>query len=303
MIKGIRMMMLNKKSYLLAASVLSLTFIGPATAATKVGVTSAVNPKAVGTAPGRATRTLIIGKNVFFNQRIKTSRGGLVQLLFVDGSAFTIGENSELTIDKFIYDPNKKTGKMVANVVKGVFRFVGGRLSKTAGGVTIKTPGATIGIRGGVMSGNVGGRGRKSTYSLLFGDQMSVGTNCSAGGVSSCANVRRAFQNGNSIDVGVGGASGVRPTTLFDVASVNRALSGIPGRRGGARKSPTEKSVAKSNVGDSNSANSPDENVPPDENAIRATDLPHVEDMINLRVVTGDDTRREFDDPFNTNLF
>ncbi len=287
----------KKSTYVLAVSFLAL-HVGSALAATKVGVTSAVNPKAVATAPGGATRTLILGRNVVFNQHIKTSRGGLVQLLFVDGSAFTIGENSELVIDRFIYDPNKKTGKMVANVVKGVFRFVGGRLSKAPGGVTIKTPGATIGIRGGVMTGNVGRRGGKSTFSLLFGDLMSVGTSCAGAAVSSCSSIRRAYQNGNSIDVGAGGALGLRPTTLIDVATINRALAGTPGRRGGAKKSPSEKSVKKSKVGKSNSANSPDQNSPFDENAIRSTRFPDVETgLIGLGNVTGDDTRREFDEP------
>jgi len=288
------MTLLMKSAYLLVAGTVLLC-IGPAMAAPKVGVTSAVNPKAVATVPGGATRTLVIGKNVFFNQRIKTSRGGLVQLLFVDGSAFTVGENSELTIDRFIYDPNRKTGKMVANVVKGVFRFVGGRLSKSQGGVTINTPGVTIGIRGGVMAGKIGSQGQKSTFSLLFGDLMSVGTRCAGEPISSCSNIRRAFQNGNSIDVGTGGALNLRPTTLLDVAAINRSLGGTPGRRGGAGKSPTNKSVAKSNIGNSNSGHSPDQNAPPAENAIRATKLPDVEsDLVHLDIVTGDNARYRF---------
>jgi len=288
-------MILKNTTYLLLTSAV-LFSVSSAMAATKIGVTSAVNPKAVGTAPGSPTRTLIIGRNVVFNHRIKTSRGGLVQLLFVDGSAFTVGENSEIIIDRFIYDPKKKTGKMVANVVKGVFRFVGGRLSKAQGGVTIKTPSATIGIRGGVMTGNVGSRGLKSTFSLLFGDQMTVGTNCSNVTIASCSNVRRAYQNGNSIDVGVGGALDLRPTTLIDVTSINRSLAGTPGKKGGAKKSPSDKSVAKSNVGNSNSANSPEQNKPPSENAIRSTRFPDVESgLINLGNVTGDDTRYELE--------
>lgn len=285
---------------LLVAGTLSFN-IGTALSATKVGVTSAVNPKAVGTVPGGRTRTLIIGKNIIYNQRIKTSRGGLVQLLFVDGSAFTVGENSELIIDRFIYDPDKKTGKMVANVVKGVFRFVGGRLSKAPGGVTIKTPGATIGIRGGVMTGNVAPRGRKSTFSLLFGDLMSVGTRCAGNAVSSCSNVRNAYQNGFSIDLGVGGALDLRPTTLIDISSINSALTSAPGQNGGTRKSPTEKSVAKSNVGKNNSANSPDQNAPPSETAIRATNFKDIDNLLDFRNVTGDFIRAEdFEDTGNT---
>jgi hypothetical protein len=40
---------------------------------------------------------------------------------------------------------------MAANLTRGVFRFVGGKLSKQDNAVTAQTPSATIGIRGGVM--------------------------------------------------------------------------------------------------------------------------------------------------------
>ncbi len=266
---------------------------GLALSATKIGVTSAVNPKAVGIAPGRAARTLFIGKNVVFNERIKTTEGGLVQLLFVDGTAFTVGENSELVIDKFIYNPKKKTGKMVVNVVKGVFRFVGGRLSKAKGGVILKTSVATIGIRGGVMTGKVGAQG-KSTFSFLFGDQMVVGTGCSGEGVASCSNVKRAFQNGNSIDVGAQGGLNLRRTTGTDVASVNKSLAGARGKKGGSKSSPGETAVVQANIGTSNSANKPSQIAPPPKNAVRSTTIVQVETvLIQPELATGDENRDE----------
>jgi len=261
--------------------------------AAKIGVTSAVNPKAVGIAPGGVARTLFIGKNVVFNERIKTSSGGLVQLLFVDGTAFTVGENSELVIDRFIYDPKKKTGKMVVNVVKGVFRFVGGRLSKKEGGVTLKTSVATIGIRGGVMTGNVA-TGGKGTFSFLFGEEMVVGTQCAGGGVATCANVKRAFQNGNSIDVGVGGGLSLRRTTRADVITVSKFLAGSPKKRGGAGSTLSEASVVRRNVGANNSANRPRHIAPPPKNSIRSTDIVQVETvLVNPEVATGDGSREE----------
>jgi len=275
----------------LLAGLLSLS-AGSAFSATKVGVTSAVNQNAVGTPPGGSTRRLFLGEKVVFNHRIKTSAGGLVQLLFVDGSAFTVGENSELVIDKYIYDPKKKTGKMAVNVVKGVFRFVGGRLSKTKGGVTIKTSVATIGIRGGVMTGDVGRSGKGSTFSFLFGDEMVVGTRCSGVIIGSCSNVKRAFRNGNSIIVGSRGGLSLRPTTMSDVTLVNIALAGRPGRRGGASNSPTNRNVARSNIGKNNSSNTPHHNAPPTKTAVRSTDVVQVETvLVEPGTATGDENR------------
>lgn len=117
-------------------------------AATDVGVAAAVNPAARGAAPGVGGRTLSIGKRIFFNERITTNAGGLVNVLFIDGSSITVGPNSNVVIDKFVYNPRKDTGEMAATLTKGVMRYIGGKLSKQAGRVNFKTPMGTVGVRG-----------------------------------------------------------------------------------------------------------------------------------------------------------
>jgi hypothetical protein len=62
----------------------------------------------------------------------------------------TIGPNSDLTIDEYVYDPSANTGKLAATLGKGALRFVGGQISHN-GDAEIKTASALIGIRGGVM--------------------------------------------------------------------------------------------------------------------------------------------------------
>ncbi|KQW18401.1 hypothetical protein ASC80_20470 [Afipia sp. Root123D2] len=116
-----------------------------------VGRVTAVNPDASGTPPGAGSRMLAIGTNVIHKERVKTSTNGSTQILFPDQSTLNVGRNSNIVIDEFVYDPNAGTGKMVASVGKGVLRFVGGQISHTAG-ITIKTPVATLGIRGGVAT-------------------------------------------------------------------------------------------------------------------------------------------------------
>ena len=119
--------------------------------ALNVGRVTAVNPDASGTPPGAGSRMLAIGTNVIHKERVKTSTNGSTQILFPDQSTLNVGRNSNIVIDEFVYDPNAGTGKMVASVGKGVLRFVGGQISHTAG-ITIKTPVATLGIRGGVAT-------------------------------------------------------------------------------------------------------------------------------------------------------
>src|SRR5260370_7575457 len=78
----------------------------------RVGVSSAVNPDVTGAAPGAAARQVVIGQDVVFNERFTTGPLGQTQLLFLDESAMTIGPNSHLTIDQFVYDAKSRTGQL-----------------------------------------------------------------------------------------------------------------------------------------------------------------------------------------------
>ena len=128
--------------------------IAPA-AANKVGVAAAVNPDAFSSLAGAPKSQLNIGKSIFFNERIATTTSGLVQVLLVDGSTFTVGPDSDLVIDKFVYDPNKGTGQIAASFSKGVMRFVGGKISKSDNAVTINTPAGAMAVRGCIILAHV----------------------------------------------------------------------------------------------------------------------------------------------------
>ena len=80
--------------------------------------------------PGQVTRVLVPALDVFADERIETDPGGVTQILFRDGSHMTIGPNSDLVIDRFIFDPDTSTGEMAISLGRGVLRFVGGQLSK-----------------------------------------------------------------------------------------------------------------------------------------------------------------------------
>lgn len=113
--------------------------------AQQVGTASAVNPAATAN-----LKTISIGQSITHKERIQTRASGSVQLLFLDKTSMTIGPNSDLTIDEYVYDPNANTGKLAATLGKGALRFVGGQISHN-GDAQIKTASALIGIRGGVM--------------------------------------------------------------------------------------------------------------------------------------------------------
>lgn len=196
---------------LLYSAGVGLTLSAPAYAA-KVGVAAAVNPDAFSSLSNVPNKQLNIGKSIFYNERIETTAQGLVQVLLVDGSTFTVGPNSNLVIDKFVYDPNKKTGELVATFSKGSMRFIGGKLSKNAGGVKVNTPDGALAIRGGMFQGNT----QKKIYSFLFGHSMTLqGRN---------GKTQTVYQPGYTLDMSSGRGT-VRPTTAEDTAVFMQALS------------------------------------------------------------------------------
>ncbi len=111
----------------------------------KIGVASAVKNQV----QGRGARAIAAGSEVYANERIKTGDAATAQLLFLDKTVLSLGPKAELLLDKFIYDPNKGSGQVVVNAVQGSFRFVTG--AQNPNNYAIKTPVATLGIRGTVI--------------------------------------------------------------------------------------------------------------------------------------------------------
>jgi len=114
----------------------------------KVG---AVNPEATGTPPGGSSHTLSIGSTIVVKERVHTSASGSAQIIFSDESTLNVGHNSDMVIDEYYFDKNTKSGNMVASATKGALRYIGGQISHDEG-ATIKTPAATLGIRGGIVT-------------------------------------------------------------------------------------------------------------------------------------------------------
>jgi hypothetical protein len=110
-----------------------------------IGLTSAARNEVI-VVSGTERRGLKIGDRVFQEQQIRTGADSAAQLLFLDETALTVGPNSQLVLDKAVFDPDKKVGELSVRAVTGAFRFISG--SSPAGSYTIKTPSGTIGVRG-----------------------------------------------------------------------------------------------------------------------------------------------------------
>src|SRR5262249_2656927 len=215
----------------------------PAAAQQRIGVNSAVNPDATGIPPSAPPRRLVLGQEIVFKEGVSTGVEGQTQILFVDQSSMTVGPNADMVIDEFVYDPAAGTGKMAASLTRGVFRFVGGKLSKQESAITMQTQSATIGIRGAAALFSLGTDGKLEVICAALCKGITVtGLN----GVS-----KTITAPGFEVTVSGPGAapSGPAPAPPGAAAALLTQLDGRPGGSGGARTIPTETMVASSGIG------------------------------------------------------
>jgi hypothetical protein len=141
-----------------------------------IGTVAAVKPDAFGSAPGAPEQTLVIGAGLVENEKIRTTAEGTANVIFADRSTLTVGKGSEVTLDKFVYDPANGTGGLAIGLTQGALRFVGGKLSKS-GDVEVKTETATMTVRGGIALFYFPPGGGDGYAVLLYGQELkNVGT-------------------------------------------------------------------------------------------------------------------------------
>ena len=95
------------------------------------------------------TRELKEGDKIYLNETIYAAKGSGTQILLLDQSTFTVGEDSEVVMDTFIYDPKTNDGKIVASVKQGSLKVISGLISqKDPDALTVTVPEGTLGSRG-----------------------------------------------------------------------------------------------------------------------------------------------------------
>ncbi len=117
--------------------------------------------------------------DVYHNETIETGDDSATEFVFLDETKLALGPNSKMVLDRFVYDPDPSKASFIMTATAGVFRFVSGKIPKSA--YEIRTPGATIGIRGTVLSiivipGDTVGKPTKTNVVIEKG--MAEITNC-----------------------------------------------------------------------------------------------------------------------------
>lgn len=134
--------MITKRIFPVVVAVIAAAV--PASAAERAGETLRVQSDSYQKS-GAYPFNLRRGDEVYRDADVWTREHGAIEVLFDDGTDLSLGPNTEITIDEYVYSPGGG-GKAAISFGKGVLRMVSGTMPKE--GVSIATPVATVGIRG-----------------------------------------------------------------------------------------------------------------------------------------------------------
>ena len=116
---------------------------------------------------GRKANT---GDPIFLNDVIMTGADVTMQVMLKDQTVFTMGPDSSIRFDTFIYDPaDGANGSLSAQVLNGSFKFISGKIAdNNPDGMVLKLSHTTAAIRGTSVAGRVNADG-SATLLLLSG--------------------------------------------------------------------------------------------------------------------------------------
>jgi len=136
---------MNKFKTLIFSSIIFIFSISTGYTNDFIGVIAA----GIGDITNQKNEKLETGSKIYFGDTIIVKARSNAQILLLDETALTVGEESELTIDDFIYDPKSKVGKIVSNIKIGTVRIITGEISnQNPDNLEVNIPTGSVGARG-----------------------------------------------------------------------------------------------------------------------------------------------------------
>ncbi len=94
-----------------------------------------------------------VGTIVYEADGLRTGADGKVGLTLNDDTRLSLGPNSELKLERFMFAPADSGFSLVLKFVKGAATYVSGRIAKLApDSIRLETPAAIIGVRGTTLA-------------------------------------------------------------------------------------------------------------------------------------------------------
>ena len=94
-----------------------------------------------------------IGQVVYESDGLRTGGDGKIGVTLTDDTRVSLGPNSELTLQRFMYAPAERGFALVLKFVRGAATYVSGRIAKLApDSIRLETPASIIGVRGTTLA-------------------------------------------------------------------------------------------------------------------------------------------------------
>ena len=74
--------------------------------------------------------TAVVSTPVHMGDRLRTGANARFQVTFRDSSSLTLGENANVVVDRYVFNPDKSTADVVLNATQGALRFAGGKIEQ-----------------------------------------------------------------------------------------------------------------------------------------------------------------------------
>ena len=89
------------------------------------------------------------GAMVYTGDILQTDQTGSLGVIFRDDALVSLGPNSQVKIDDFLFQPDQGKFSFLTRLIQGTAAFVSGQIAKLAPeSMLVQTPIATIGVRG-----------------------------------------------------------------------------------------------------------------------------------------------------------
>lgn len=115
---------------------------------TVIGYVKTVKGEAFVVNAGNPTKATV-GTPIKAGNILRTGARASLGVTFKDNTVMSFGPDTELTVDEYVYAPNKGNLKLGASLAKGTLAYLSGAIAKIKpDAVSVKTPTGTIGVRG-----------------------------------------------------------------------------------------------------------------------------------------------------------
>jgi FecR protein len=89
------------------------------------------------------------GAHLLLNDLLQTSHDGAIGAILQDGTRLSLGPDTELKIDRFVYQPADGKFGLLIRLTRGAMAYISGKIAQfSPGSVSVETPEAVLGLRG-----------------------------------------------------------------------------------------------------------------------------------------------------------